>query len=263
LAAASPERSGDGHAGQQARLAATLALGVGVILAALGRRQLVVAGLGTLIGLAIMAPPALRLLPRGTIRARPGLPAVVATRLAAHWAFFGTDSFVPFALTEVRGRTVAQAGLTLTIGSLAWATASWCQIRLAPVVSDRRLVRTGGLVMVAGITVIATTAWRRVPIVIPFLGPALSGFGMGLLYNTTAVAALAEAPDGEEGGVGSTLQVADALGVALATGVGGAAVALGSRSGWAPESTVAVVFAITGAALIPTLLAAGHLRRDR
>jgi MFS family permease len=263
LGPASPERAGDGVVARQARLALTLALGVGVLLVALDRRSVPLAVAGALAGVAVMARPASRLLPAGTIRARPVLPAIVATRIAAHWALFGVDAFVPFALTQARGRTTFQAGLVLTVGSVSWAAAASVQARLTATVPDRTLARRGALTMAAGVVVTAVgSAWSAVPVIVIFAGPLLYGFGMGLLFSTTSVAALAEAVPGEEGNVSSALQLGDALGIALATGLGGAVVALGARSGWQPAATVAVVFAVTGAAVVPTVLAAGRLRAE-
>jgi MFS family permease len=261
LGPATPERAGDGVIRQRAGLALRAALGVGLLLVALDqpRPSTVVAGAAA--GFALLVPPALRLLPPGTWRALPVLPALVATRLVANWAFFGTDSFVPFVLTEVRGRSTSVAGLALTIGSVSWAAAAWVEARVAATTADRTSVRVGGVLLGAGIAVTASAAWPAVPLVVPFAGPALTGFGMGLLFNTTSVAALAEAPAGDEGEVSSALQLADALGVALSTGLGGAAVALGTRSGWQPASTAKVVFTITGLAVVPPVLAAGRLRR--
>src|SRR5690606_8417936 len=51
------------------------------------------------VGLASLATGLRRLLPAGTVRARPGIPAVVACRGLAAGAFFGMDALLPFVLT--------------------------------------------------------------------------------------------------------------------------------------------------------------------
>ena len=49
-----------------------------------------------------------RLLPEGTLRAAPGMPATVATMGLLNLACFGVDAFVPLALVEVRGCSLAR-----------------------------------------------------------------------------------------------------------------------------------------------------------
>src|SRR5690606_12526259 len=84
-----------------------------------GRAVLLVAGAGLLLGgltsgqagaavvlVGVGAPLAawsfVRLVPPGTARAAPGLPAAILVRGVLTFSFFGTDAFVPLALTEVR-----------------------------------------------------------------------------------------------------------------------------------------------------------------
>jgi len=58
-------------------------------------------------GVVAFAP---RLLPAGTVRARRGLPAVVALRGIAAAAFFGAEVFVPLLLSRERGLSASLAG---------------------------------------------------------------------------------------------------------------------------------------------------------
>jgi MFS family permease len=212
------------------------------------------------VGAVIALPTLARLLPVGTTRAAPGLPAVVATRALVNWCFFGTDAFIPLAVVEVRGRSNLLAGLALTTSSLSWSACAWLQARLARRWSPRLLTASGNVLIGVGIVVTAAVLDKRVPVAIAFVGWAIAGAGMGFAFNTTSVAALDEAEPGEEGTTSSSLQMADALGIALSTGVGGAVVALGHRHGWSTASTLVIVFCITGAAVIPAVLAAWRIR---
>ena len=68
--------------------------------------------------------------------------------------------------------------------------------------------------------------------------------GMGLVYNVTGVVAMAATPAGREGETSTALGVADALGFALAAGVGGAVLAWSERAGWSTASALSIVCAL-------------------
>jgi MFS family permease len=260
LGAAAPELVGDGVVAKRAAVALQLTVGVALLLVGLDQRNLLAAAALVVGGGAVALPALLRLLPTGTLRAVPVLPAIIAARLLANWAFFGTDAFIPLALTSVRGKSALFAGLTLTSASLSWSTAAWVQSRLSKPGRDAALIGSGMAIVGLGIAIVATTLWTSVPVVVTFIGWAIAGVGMGFTFNTASVAALREARPGEEGATSSSLQLADALGVSLSTGLGGAVIAISDRHGWDHASTLAIVFAITGVAVIPGLLAARRLR---
>jgi hypothetical protein len=260
LGAAAPELAGDGVVARRARIAAQLVTGVAIVLVGLDRPEPLLALALVGAGAAIGVPPLRRLLPSGTFRAAPVLPAIIVTRLLVNWAFFGADAFIPLALTTVRGTSALYAALALTAGGLSWSSAALVQSRITARVPDGVLMAAGAVGVGAGVAVVATTLWTAVPTGVAFLGWAIAGAGMGFTFNTASVAALREAPTGEEGTTSSSLQLADALGVSLSTGIGGAVVAAGDRSGWDPASTLAVVFLITGTAVVPCVLAARRLR---
>ena len=79
--------------------AVRVAAGAALIVASFtASRWLLVPGVvgGVLIGFG----PLSRLTPPGTLRARPGLPSVVLSRGLLTFAFFGTDTFVPYAAQQ-------------------------------------------------------------------------------------------------------------------------------------------------------------------
>jgi MFS family permease len=256
-------RSGlDARAEIRARARAGLALvtGTALVIAGFDVTNLFGAGILVVAGVALGAPALNRFLPPGTLRAVPILPAVVAVRALISWSFFGTDAFVPLAVTAVRDHSNFFAGLILTTSSLSWSAAAWVQAHWAERWSDRTVVPTGVALIGAGIVLTALVLLDDTWIGFAFLGWSLAGAGMGLAFNATSVAALAEAAPGEEGVTSSSLQVADALGIALATGLGGGIVAAGARSGWSTTTALALVFALTLAAVPPGIAAARRLR---
>jgi MFS family permease len=251
-----------GHAALLARARAALQLVAATILflVGLGSSQLVIGLPVAVLGAALGVAPLRRLLPPGSLRAAGVLPAVIAVRALLNWSFFGTDSFVPLAVTAVRGYTTTFAGLVLTSATLAWSGAAWLQARRAAIWGDRRAVRASLVLVGAGIALVALSLDVDVPIAVVFVGWTLGGAGMGIGFNVTSVIALGEAPAGEEGAISASLQLADALGIALSTGIGGSIVAAGARNDWADAPTLLAVFAVSGVAVIPAFFAAGRLR---
>jgi MFS family permease len=220
----------------QVLAALRLAIGAGLLLTGLGvgdtwgwpyALALVAAG-------AALGFPALRrLLPPGTLRAAPGLPAAVATHGLLNMAFFGVDAFVPLALIEIRGLSAAVAGLALTAATLTWTTGSWVQAHLAQRLSRRRTAIAGLLIIAVGIVISAAVLSPTVPVLLAPVAWGVAGLGIGLAFSTISLVVLETAPAGQEGSASSGMQLANMLGVALGTGIGGVIIgdAGGSHAG--------------------------------
>ena len=103
-----------------------------------------------------------------------------------------------------------------------------------------RAARTGFLALAAGTAGTILVTVEAIPLWVIFLTCAVSGFGIGVVFNTTSVTAMKQARAGQEGLIGSQLGVADALGFALVGAVGGAmvgvAVKLSARVGPSAET---------------------------
>jgi MFS family permease len=203
------------------RGAVQVAAGMALFLIGLGRSRLELAIPFVLVGLAIAWFALPSVLPAGTLRASPGLPAAIATMGLLNLAFFGVDAFVPLGLHDVRHTSTSFAGLTLTTGTITWTIAAWLQAHYARHVGPRTLIRLGLAIIavgVAGIIGILTTS------VSVLLGPVvwcIGGFGIGLAYSSLSLTVLDAAPPGQEGTATSAMQLASALGSAFATGIGG------------------------------------------
>ena len=211
----------------------------------------------------MLAGPALvRLLPAGTLRAAPGIPAAVAARLCVNIAFFGCDTFVPLAATRIHGSSTLIAGAVILGGSLVWtAGANLSARRIAGWTAAER-PGPGFVALAVGTagTVLVTVA--AVPLWVTFITCAISGFGIGVVFNTTSVSAMGQATAGQEGLVGSQLGVADALGFAVVGAVGGAMVGVADRTSLPLGTALAVVFllassvAVLGATISPRVRSA-------
>ena len=87
----------------------------------------------------------------------------------------------------------------------------------------------------------------------------IAGFGIGMAYSPLSVTVLGLAEPGTEGVASSSIQLADVLGIALGTGLGGAFVALGESQGWETSTALAMAFPITCAAAVAGVFAARRL----
>jgi MFS family permease len=169
-------------------------------------------------------------------------------------AFFGADTYVPLAITAVRGRSTAVASIAVTAATLSWTAAAWVQERKAADWPGRRLIRAGLLIVAAGIACEAAALFPGVLVAVAVAGWAVGGFGIGLAYSPLSLIVLGEAPSGQEGVASASLQLADTLGVALGAGLGGVLVAVGAaagqeRAGIGGAYALAAVVAV-GAALL-------------
>jgi len=212
-----------------------------------------------LAGLAVFAP---RLLPVGSLRAAPGLPAVVALRGLVAANFFTAEVFLPLLLTTERGLSPVQAGLVLTVGALGWSAGSWYQGREGRARDDVACVRRlrTGLAMLAGGTLVMTLALLpALPIAVAVAGWLVAGTGIGLVFPTLSVLALRFAPPGQQGRASSALQLSDSLfsavGLALASAL---LVAVQPHS---PRAAYAAGLALAAALSLAGVLVASRARR--
>lgn len=240
--------------------AVRVAAGAALIVAALERRGWALAP-GIVAGVAVGIGSLRRLTPPGTLRAAPGMPAAVLSRGLLTFAFFGSDTFVPYAITDGRGHSTFAGSVSVTTATLAWTLATWTQERYITRTGERFFVRAGFGVLTVGILVLSLSA---MPDVVPFwvihIGWALGGLGMGLAYAAHSQQVLRLAPPGGDGAATASLQLFDNLGIALGTGAVGVLVSFGDSSDWAPGDAVAV--AVLLAAVVAALGVAVSRRLD-
>ncbi|HTL87085.1 MAG TPA: MFS transporter [Acidimicrobiia bacterium] len=237
-----------------------LALGAAFVLGGVSSSVWLAAPLIAL-GLLIGIRPFLRLMPRGIMRLRAGMPAAVGLRGIITFAFFGTDAYVTLTLTSLHSTSATLAGIALTAATLTWTSGAWIQERRVNRVGPRAFVRTGTLVIAAGIALMIVVAQFDVPIVVAVLAWGLGGLGMGLAYAPLSLIVLAEAPAGGEGMASASLMLCDTLGVALGTGASGAIVAAGDALGWSKSSTLTIAFVMCGVVALLATAAAVRLPR--
>ena len=206
-------------------------------------------------GLAIGVPAFARLTPPGTIRAATGLPTAILLRGFLTFAFFSADAYVPLAIQDWRGEATILSGLAYMAATLTWTGGSWVNAHAIQRLGPGRFLVAGFGVLIVGtlgflpILLPGVPAWLAVPVW------GLAGFGMGLAYSTPSLIVLREAPPEEQGALTAALQLADVLGTALGTGVGGALIVLGSPAGKTGVDGILATFLLAaGVALIGLVL---------
>jgi MFS family permease len=212
-------------------------------------------------GAALAVPAFIRLVPRGTVSIAAGLPAAIALRGLLMFAFFGTEAYVPLALTDIRHTSSTVAGIALTMATLTWTAGAWVQERTVARWGPRALGQAGFGLLVLGIAGAAISLSSAVPVAV-FAGCwGVAGLGVGLVFSPLTLTVLAFAPRGQEGSATASLELSGVLGVALGTGIGGALVALAASQHWAERRGVLSVDIVTGAIALVAFIASTRLPR--
>lgn len=245
---------------QQVRQALLLVVGVGAVFVATSGVVLPLAVVLALAGVPLAISALVHLLPAGTLRLERGVPATVAVRGLLTFGFFAADAYVPLAVVDGRGGSSWIAGAALTVSALTWTVGSWMQARLIDRVGPRRLDQVGFAALAAGVALMLGVA-QGLPVPLAVLAWAIAGFGIGTAYAPQAVTVLASARPGEEGAASAGIQLSDAVGIALGTGLGGGVISLGDGADWAVSRSVTWVFALALVGCVGGLLASARLPR--
>jgi MFS family permease len=201
-----------------------LAVGAAMILAGLTELS-VWSALLVPVGAGLALPALIGLVGKGSAAGGPGLAIVLISAFLLTVAFFAVDGFVPLLLTNVRGRTVAEASVVVTLATVGWSAGSWWQSRMAARVSKPLLVAGGASAIGLGALGVASGLFST-PLALPYVAWTVAGLGMGVAYPTIYLAMMDRAAAGVEGAAVALLILVDSLGVSAGTGLGGSAVAI-------------------------------------
>ncbi|MFI6375844.1 MFS transporter [Streptomyces sp. NPDC050546] len=214
------------------------------------------------VGVALLVPAVLGLLPKGTYRAARGLPSVVLLRGVAAGSFIAAESFVPLMLVTQRGLSPTLAGFSLAAGGGTWALGSWVQSRSRFEAYRERLTTVGMLLVAAAIATAPSVLIDSVPVWTLAVAWAFGCLGMGLVISSTSVLLLQLSAPSEAGSNSAALQISDGLSNVVLLSAGGAAfAALGggtlshtsahaASSGSHPAAFAAVFLPMAGVALV-------------
>ncbi|TFH73008.1 MFS transporter [Cellulomonas sp. HD19AZ1] len=186
------------------------------------------------------------LLPRGTLRARAGLPSVITTRVLVSGAFFGAQVYVPYLLVDRDGWSTSASGLGLSTAALAWSASSIVQGRLGHRLPSCTAVRTGtALVAVAVVgatvvTLLGLPAWAVVAVW------TAAGAGMGMASSRLNVLVLGWSAPQDQGRNSAAHNIGDSVGASLALALTGVVVvSVGGGDGYVGPGPFVAAFALT------------------
>jgi MFS family permease len=234
-------------------LAIALVAGAGLIvggLSGMGPLPLVEIALGLLIGVPAFA----RLTPPRTLVAGTGLPAAILLRGFLTFAFFSADAYVPLAIQEWRHEAAILSGLAYMAATLSWTSGSWVNAHAIGRLGPGRFLVVGFTILAAGVVAYLAVLLPGVPIWLAIPIWAVAGFGIGLAYSVPSLIVLREASPEEQGSVTAALQLADVLGTALGTGVGGALIVVATTTGRSLDVGLAAIYIVAGAVAVAGLL---------
>lgn len=241
-------------------LAVRLAGGVGAFTAGIQSSRPVVALLLVAIGLGLAVPAYHSMTPDGVWRARPGLPAILACRTLATAAFLGVDSFVPLAADRVHGVSATVQGFVIIGAALMWSLGSALSSRRKRAEVNTS-ARAGFVLIAIGIVATAPVLRDQWPLWATFLTWGIAGLGMGTLFVPTSVAAMSYAEPGQDGRIGSQINLADSLGFGLMGAIGGATVAASDRTEWPLVDAIGTNFGIALALTFVGIVASRGVKR--
>ncbi|TIC80786.1 MFS transporter [Nocardioides sp. GY 10127] len=208
------------------------------------------------LGAVALALVALRpLLPDGTLRGAPGIPAIIAYRAAVAGAYFTAEAYLPFLLQARYDAPPWLAGLVLTVACVSWASGAWLQGH-GPRVEDRAALLLGGGLALVGVLVelgVALVephaAWAGTFVGVGWLATA---GGLGFAYPRITSAVLDRTPRAHHGTASSAVTIADSVGAAVCVAIGGLVfTTLGtSDSRWPFVGVMALAAAVAGLSVV-------------
>ncbi|MEM7018862.1 MAG: MFS transporter, partial [Pseudomonadota bacterium] len=212
--------------------ACLLAAGAGLFLTGLSLPPDWLSGLLCISGISLAYSPFIRIMPDGILRARSGLAAAVLLKLLLVGSFFGAEAFLPLVLTSLHGFTAYAAGIALTAAALSWSSFAFVQARLAKRLAMRDMIYLGTALLLIGVLILFGLLISGIPGWIVYVAWAVAGAGMGFAYNTVSTGAMFHTKPGREGATSTAIGIAEAIGISLATGLGGAVLNAGERNDW-------------------------------
>ena len=181
------------------------------------------------------------------------------------------STIAPLALTDIRGLSSLEAGVTIAFLSISWSGGTFVQGRF-PRVPTATVARVGVVCLVIGLPIVALSAVPAVPLPLTWIGWLATGLGAGLTSQGTSLHLMAHAVAGGEGRATAAGLLASVSGNGIGTWLGGVLLTAALGAGVALEGALTVVFAAcTGAAVLGLLStlrmtrtpAAGHHARAR
>ncbi|MDO5746798.1 MAG: MFS transporter [Actinomycetaceae bacterium] len=191
-----------------------------------------------------------RLFPPGTLRAQPGVPSIIASRITINAIFMGLVTLLPLMLQHHRGWPITDSGFIIAIGSVTWSIAAFVQARVSNNKARQQLIRLGIILLTISVVGVTSGAFIIVPTWFVAVAWAAGGAGIGCAYPVLAVFALTLTPPERHGQISAHLTLTDSVGYALAmalvTGVFNIALTFGGNWPYLSAGTVTFFMALAG-----------------
>ncbi|USG64357.1 MFS transporter [Brevibacillus ruminantium] len=243
-----------------------LAAGTGILITGLGKIPSLYGFILSLAGLVLLVFPLKKLLPEGTLLAREGLPATIASRGLFVAAYFGTQTYLVLALTALTGFSADTAGFAVASAAISWSLAANLQARLDKKdqgTGRRKRVLLGLTCMLLGVSATVPQGFitsEGFAFINAIVSQIVMGFGIGLAHPTSGAIAFSHVQDGEGGKVSSTLTVADTFTPAVGIGIGGAMIAMMETLKLSLGLGIFLALALQALIVVTSLIAATRLR---
>ncbi|MBV6714786.1 MFS transporter [Paenibacillus chitinolyticus] len=241
-------------------LALLLTIGTGIFLVGLSMLPILTGFVLVMIGLALMGYPLCKLLPKGTLAFRRGMPAILATRGLFFAAYASTQNFLVLALIDVKGITPSQAGLIVASAALSWCLIAYLQGRWDSADQGRgrhtRII-LGVVLLAIGI---ALVFW--VPVVtvaVAVIGQIIAGIGIGLAHPISGVVAFSQTGNGDVGETSANLQFADSFTPGVVIGIGGSILVVCQAAGMSLQSGLIVTMGFHLLLIVTSLFASTRI----
>ncbi|KQN97737.1 MFS transporter [Paenibacillus sp. Leaf72] len=241
-------------------MALLLTVGTGILLVGLSKLPTITGFVLGIIGLVLMVYPLRKLLPKGTLAMRRGMPAILATRGLFFAAYTSTQNFLVLALIDVKGITPSQAGLIVASAALSWCVIAYLQGRWDSADQGRgrhaRII-LGVLLLAIGI---AFVFW--VPVVtvaVAVVGQIIAGIGIGLAHPISGVVAFSQTGKEGVGKTSANLQFADSFTPGVVIGIGGSILVVCQAAGMSMQAALTVTMGFHLLLIVMSLLASTRI----
>ncbi|OMD96646.1 MFS transporter [Paenibacillus odorifer] len=237
-----------------------LTMGTGIFLVGLSMLPSIMGFVLGIIGLVLMIFPLRKLLPKGTLTLRRGMPAILATRGLFFAAYTSTQNFLVLALIDVKGITPSQAGLIVASAALSWCVIAYLQGRWDSADQGRgrhtRII-LGVLLLAIGITIVF---WIPVvTVTVAVIGQIIAGIGIGLAHPISGVVAFSQTGEGGVGNTSANLQFADSFTPGVVIGIGGSILVVCQAGGMSLQSGLIVAMGFHLLLIVMSLFASTRI----
>jgi MFS family permease len=217
------------------------------------------------------------IVPASALFSGSSLGPALAVIVLATVTFFAAETFLPLLLQSGRSRSAVEVGMLISAGAVAWTAGSlWSGRQTYP--RPLRNVVFGVLLLIVGSLLLLLVIALHLPIEAVFPAWVLTGFGMGVVFQTSNVVVLDNARGPRANSITAAGQLALNLGTVAGTALAGVAAQLGFGDGFTPgragdaihgaqlallERGVLYTLILAVGAGLTTLLIARRLPRER